>query len=192
MQDSILYPPVITKSNARYDKATRLHSHCTSFSVIAKSAARPSIPVIVRKDKVLPPPRHCEECRRHDEAISLRGFSMLGCPPCSSLRGRTEVLTKQSLFFRTSGRPIRLHPNYRRLLRTLTRPRNDRKRGGLAMTNDRVLFPTEIATDATHPRNDKKRGTPRNDRWDTIVTGLARPSQGQIGRDSKVTPREVV
>ncbi len=35
---------------------------------------------------------HCEEGRSPDEAISLRGFLTLGCPPCPSLRVRTEVL----------------------------------------------------------------------------------------------------
>ncbi len=81
------------------------------------------------QDSILYPPVITRSAARYNEAISLHGFSMLGYPLCSSLRGRTEVLTKQFLFFRTSGRPIRLHPNYRRLLRTLTRPRNDRTWG---------------------------------------------------------------
>ncbi len=57
---------------------------------------------------------HCEEGRSPDEAISLRGFLTLGCPPCPSLRVRTEVLPKQSLFVSTIGSTIQLHPNYRR------------------------------------------------------------------------------
>ncbi len=61
--------------------------------------------------------RHCEECHRHDEAISLRGFPTLNCSPCSSLRGRTEVLTKQSLFSRTFGIPAQLQPRTQRLPR---------------------------------------------------------------------------
>ncbi len=76
---------------------------------------------------------HCTECSlsfviarsavRHDEAIS----------PTSSLRGRTQVLPKQSLFSRIFGIPTRLRLNYQRLPRALSGPHNDR--GGDAYTS---------------------------------------------------------
>ncbi len=64
-------------------------------------------------------PRHCEECRRHDEAISLRGFLILGCAPHVRHCEEGWKPFRSNLFFRTFGIPAQLHPNYQRLLRTL-------------------------------------------------------------------------